>query len=72
MFSLNKIIWLIIILVVVWYVFKFIEKRNKNNAKDTKEERTEKKNLDAFKCSVCGLWSTDKSSCNNQNCPSNL
>tara|TARA_B100001758_G_C17967439_1_gene381481 strand:- start:179 stop:397 length:219 start_codon:yes stop_codon:yes gene_type:complete len=72
MFSLNKIFWLIIILIVVWYVFKFIEKKNKNIEKDSEEGSAEKKNIDAFKCSVCGLWSTDKSSCNNQKCPSNL
>ncbi len=71
MFSLNKIIWLIIILIVIWYVFKFIEKKNKNNDKNSEEGIAGKKNIDAFKCSVCGLWSTDKS-CNNQKCPSNL
>ena len=71
MFSLNKIIWLIIILIFVWYVFKFIEKKNKNINKGSEEESAEKKNIDAFKCSVCGLWSTDKS-CNNQKCPTNL
>ena len=70
MFSLNKIFWLIIILIVVWYVFKFIEKKNKNIEKDSEEGNAEKKNIDAFKCSECGLWVTK--SCDNQNCPTNL
>ena len=70
MFSLNKIIWLIIILLLVWYVFKFIEKKNRNINKDSEKEYSDKKNIDAFKCSVCGLWSTSQS-CNNKQCPTN-
>ena len=71
MFSLNKIFWLIVILFVVWYVFKFIEKKNKTIKKKSNEYKSEKKNLDAFKCSVCGLWSTSEN-CNNDKCPTNI
>ena len=70
MFSINKIIWLIIILAVIWYAFKFIEKKNKSKKKEFKKENEEKKNIDAFKCPICGLWSTDDT-CNNYKCSSN-
>ena len=70
MFSINKIIWLIIILAVIWYAFKFFEKKNKNSKKEFKKDNSEKKNIDAFKCPACGLWSTDKI-CNNEKCTTN-
>ena len=73
MFSLNKIIWLVVILLVVWYVFKFIEKKNKNSQKNSDKDKFDKKNIDAFKCSVCGLWSTSTNqSCEKKNCPNNM
>ena len=69
MLSVGKIFWLIIILIAVWYVFKIIEKRklniDLNNQK--KENDMNKKGIDAFKCDVCGLWSTGKK-CNNKEC----
>ena len=43
MFSINKIIWLIIILAVIWYTFKFFEKKNKNSKKEFKKDNSEKK-----------------------------
>jgi len=86
MFSINKIIWLIIILAVIWYAFKFFEKKNKNSKKEFKKDNSEKKNknskkefkkdnsekknIDAFKCPACGLWSADKI-CNNEKCTTN-
>ena len=68
MLSLGKIFWLIIILVAVWYFFKIIEKR-KNSLNNNKQsnENINKKGIDAFKCDVCGLWSTGKK-CNNKEC----
>ena len=70
MISVGKIFWLIIILIVVWYLFKIIEKRKLNidniNQKKDKND-VNKKNIDAFKCDVCGLWSTGKK-CNNKEC----
>ena len=70
MLSVGKIFWLIIILIGVWYLFKIIEKRklniNKNNQKK-KDDDINKKGIDAFKCDVCGLWSTGKK-CNNKEC----
>ena len=70
MLSVGKIFWLIIILISVWYLFKIIEKRKLNidniNQKKDKND-VNKKNIDAFKCDVCGLWSTGKK-CNNKEC----
>ena len=70
MLSVGKIFWLIIILIGVWYLFKIIEKRklniNKNNQKKENDD-INKKGIDAFKCDVCGLWSTGKK-CNNKEC----
>ena len=62
MFSISKLFWLIIIILIVWYLFKVIEKKN-NNSKGKKDP----KNLEAFKCPVCGLWSSEKL-CNDKNC----
>ena len=70
MLSVGKIFWLIIILIAVWYLFKIIEKRklniDKNNHKKENDD-INKKGIDAFKCDVCGLWSTGKK-CNNKEC----
>ena len=70
MLSVGKIFWLIIILIAVWYLFKIIEKRklniDKNNQKKGNDD-INKKGIDAFKCDVCGLWSTGKK-CNNKEC----
>ena len=70
MLSISKIFWLIIILIAVWYLFKIIEKRKLNIDKNNKKKETDdinKKGIDAFKCDVCGLWSTGKK-CNNKEC----
>ncbi len=70
MLSVGKIFWLIIILIAVWYLFKIIEKRKLNTDKNNPKKQNDhinKKNLDAFKCDVCGLWSTGKK-CNNKEC----
>ena len=59
MLSLGKIFWLVVILLCVWYVFKIIEKRKINSAKnDINSNNANKKGLDAYKCDKCGLWST--------------
>ena len=68
-FSLNKIFWLLIILLIIWYGFKFIEKRN-NNRKKSNNHSKEKENIEAFQCKVCGLWSTTEN-CNNEKCSLN-
>ena len=70
MLSVGKIFWLIIILIAVWYLFKIIEKRKLNinkNSQKNKNDEINKKGIDAFKCDVCGLWSTGKK-CNNKEC----
>ena len=70
MLSVGKIFWLVIILITVWYLFKIIEKRKfnlDNNAKKKDNDNINKKDIDAFKCDVCGLWSTGKK-CNNKEC----
>ena len=70
MLSVGKIFWLVIILIVVWYLFKIIEKRKNyldNNMQKNDNDNINKKGIDAFKCDVCGLWSTGKK-CNNKDC----
>ena len=70
MLSVGKIFWLIIILIAVWYLFKIIEKRKLNIGKNNQKKENDdinKKGIDAFKCDVCGLWSTGKK-CNNKEC----
>ena len=70
MLSVGKIFWLIIILISVWYLFKIIEKRKLNVGNNTQKKDDNdinKKGIDAFKCDVCGLWSTGKK-CNNKEC----
>ena len=70
MLSVGKIFWLIIILIGVWYLFKIIEKRKLNIDKNNQKKENDninKKGIDAFKCDVCGLWSTGKK-CNNKEC----
>ena len=70
MLSVGKIFWLIIILIAVWYLFKIIEKRKLNIEKNNQKKENDnisKKGIDAFKCDVCGLWSTGKK-CNNKEC----
>ena len=70
MLSVGKIFWLIIILFAVWYVFKIIEKRKLNSSNNKqKYDNVNKKGIDAFKCDVCGLWSTGQK-CNNKECSS--
>ena len=70
MLSVGKIFWLVIILIAVWYLFKIIEKRKNNldnNMQKNDNDNINKKGIDAFKCDVCGLWSTGKK-CNNRDC----
>ena len=70
MLSVGKIFWLIIILISVWYLFKIIEKRKINIEKNNHKKENDdinKKGIDAFKCDVCGLWSTGNK-CNNKKC----
>ena len=70
MLSVGKIFWLFIILITVWYLFKIIEKRKLNIDKNNQKKENDdinKKGIDAFKCDVCGLWSTGKK-CNNKEC----
>ena len=70
MLSIGKVFWLVIILITVWYLFKIIEKRKLNINKKTQKKDNDnmnKKGIDAFKCDICGLWSTGKK-CNNKEC----
>ena len=70
MLSVGKIFWLIIILFAVWYMFKIVEKRKLNSSNNKqKYDNVNKKGIDAFKCDVCGLWSTGQK-CNNKECTS--
>ncbi len=52
------------------YLFKINEKRKLNIDKNNQRKENEninKKGIDAFKCDICGLWSTGKK-CNNKEC----
>ena len=65
MLSIGKIFWLLVILALVWYGFKIVE-RKKNKIRE-KKDKPNLKGIDAYKCDVCGLWSTgDK--CQNKEC----
>lgn len=63
MFSIGKILTLILILLVITFIFKiFSNKRKSPKIKDPK-------NLDVSKCPFCGVW-TSEQVCSNNNCPS--
>ena len=62
MFSIGKIITLIIILLAITFIFKSLSKKRKpSKVKDPK-------NLDVSKCPYCGVWTSEKI-CTNNNCP---
>ena len=62
MFSIGKILTLIIILLAVTFIFKIFSKKRKSlKTKDPK-------NLDVSKCPSCGVWTSEKI-CTNNNCP---
>ena len=62
MFSIGKILTLIIILLAITFIFKIFSKKQKTNkVKDPK-------NLDVSKCPSCGVW-TSKKVCTNNICP---
>jgi hypothetical protein len=68
MLSIGKIFWLLVILALVWYGFKIIERRKiKPEVNGKNKDNRNKKGIDAFKCSSCGLWSTGDE-CNNNEC----
>ena len=48
----------------------FLKKKTKIPKKSLKKIIVKKKNIDAFKCPACGLWSADKI-CNNEKCTTN-
>ena len=62
MFSIGKILTLIIILLAITFMFKIFSKKRKSiKTKDPK-------NLDVSKCPSCGVWTSEKV-CTNNNCP---
>ena len=70
MLSVGKIFWLLVILAIVWYGFKIIDKR-KTNAKQSNNNKDNvyTKGLDAYECDICGIWSPGDS-CQNYKCTS--
>ena len=72
-FSIPKLLVLFVIILVVWYFFKFIEKQNKlsKNKKDNvkknpdNDESKFKKNEveDLIKCPECGNYYASHSAC---------
>ena len=68
MLSIGKIFWLLLILAGVWYGFKIIERRKiKNDEKTNKNNKDKTSGIDAYKCKICGLWSTGNE-CKNSEC----
>ncbi len=64
MFSIGKIVTLIVILLAITFIFKILSKKRKpSKLKDPK-------NLDVSKCPSCGVWTSEKI-CTNNNCPLN-
>ena len=62
MFSIGKILTLIIILLAITFIFKILSKKGKaDKVKDPK-------NLDVSKCPSCGVWTSEKV-CTNNICP---
>ena len=62
MFSIGKILTLIIILLAITFIFKILSKKRKaDKVKDPK-------NLDVSKCPSCGVWTSEKV-CTNNICP---
>ncbi len=65
-FSLPKLLLLTVIILAVWYIFRFIERREINNKKTNnsknkkwkhKSKRDESSDLE--KCSKCGAYVAD-------------
>ena len=55
-FSFPKIIFLLIILFIIWNIFKFIEKKTKPEAKGNKKNTTEGKEEALTECIKCGSF----------------
>ena len=70
MLSIGKIFWLLVILAIVWYGFKIVDKR-KLKAKESNDHKNDvgTKGIDAFECKICGIWSPGDR-CQNHKCTS--
>ena len=72
-FSIPKLLVLFVIILVVWYFFKFIEKQNqlsknrknseKNNPSDDESKFEKNKVEDLIKCRECGNYYASDSAC---------
>ena len=73
-FSLGKLLVLTLLIVTIWYGFKFFERRGKN-LKEKKITRAIKNGDDGVhdmeKCIECGTFVPNKASknCGRENCP---
>ena len=65
MFTPQKIFFLILILAVIWFLFRVIEKRNGKAAQEKQENKTE--TVDLTQCAVCGDWVD--AACSKPECP---
>lgn len=65
MFTPQKIFILIVILAVVWFLFRIIEKRN--NRASAKQEEKKADTVDLVQCSKCNDWVD--SPCKQFDCP---
>ncbi len=66
MFTPTKLIILGLILVVVWTIFKTIDKR-RAVARDKKNKGAKADAIDLRECSNCGAWVD--APCGDENCP---
>ena len=74
MFTISKLIWLAIILLVIWNFFRIIEKRqalkdkNDNNTVETEKKSNKKiEPVQTIYCSNCATFTDDKG-CNQTDC----
>ena len=66
MLTPSKVIVLVLILVVVWSIFKMIEKRD-NVSRDEQKSRKKTTSIDLQQCAECNSWVD--APCKEANCP---
>ncbi len=79
LFSVSKILVLILIIAAVWYGFKFIARRNQNvgsqqppkHIRSAKQEASDEVTQDMESCTVCGTFVPNASAknCGRDACP---
>ena len=62
-FSIPKILFLLIILFIIWNLFKYIERKSKNRVLDEQNDKYDEEDL--IECFECGTFvsKTEKKGC---------